>query len=122
MLPGYALRLSPLGFAGWLGLLITALNLMPVGQLDGGHTARAMFGHRKGTVISSVVMWTLILLAVFVFPALMLWAIIVFFLARRASPPLNDITPLGRGRTLLGCFTFAILAMILIPFPQGWWK
>ena len=116
------LRLSPMAFAGWLGLLITALNLLPIGQLDGGHTARAMFGHRTGTLISTIAMWTLLLLAIFVWPALMIWALIVFIIARRGTPPLNDLTPVSPGRRLLGFVTFGILAMILLPFPHGLWQ
>jgi membrane-associated protease RseP (regulator of RpoE activity) len=49
---GAVVNLSPIAFAGWLGLVITALNLVPVGQLDGGHIARAMFGTRVGGLIS----------------------------------------------------------------------
>lgn len=118
---GHIIRLSPLAFAGWLGLLITALNLMPIGQLDGGHIARAMFGTRTGTSISRVAMWTLFLLALFVWPGLMMWTIIVFFIAGRGTPPLNDVTPISSGRRWLGYGTFAILAAIVVPLPHGLW-
>ncbi len=121
LLPGDVLRLSPLAFAGWLGLFITGLNLLPIGQLDGGHTARAMFGDRAGRTISTVALWALFLLALLKWPSLMMWVIIVFFLAGRSTPPLNDLTPITRGRQVVGWITFAILAMILIPMPSGWW-
>ncbi len=118
---GHMLRLSPLAFAGWLGLLVTALNLLPIGQLDGGHMARAMFGQRVGRTISSVAMWSLFLLAIFVWPALLFWAIIVFFIAGRGTPPLNDITRISPGRRWLGYATFLILALILAPLPHGFY-
>ncbi|MDE3084300.1 MAG: site-2 protease family protein, partial [Verrucomicrobiota bacterium] len=118
---GHIVRLSPLAFAGWLGLFITALNLLPIGQLDGGHVARAMFGNRIGNTISTVAMWSLLLLAIFVWPGLMTWALIVFFIAGRGVPPLNDLTPITPGRRCVGYATFAILAMILLPLPHSWW-
>lgn len=122
LLHGSALRLSPLAFAGWLGLVITALNLLPIGQLDGGHTARAMFGTRAGRIVSNIAMWSLFLAALFFWPGLMFWAIIVFFIAGNSSPPLNDITPITRGRLWLGYIAFIILALILIPLPLSWWN
>jgi len=118
---GYVLQLSPLAFAGWLGLIITALNLLPIGQLDGGHMARAMFGQRVGTIISTVAMWSLLLLALFVWPGLLAFAILVFFMAGRSVPPLNDLMPITPARRRLGYITFAILAMILIPLPHAFW-
>ena len=118
---GHVLRLSPLAFAGWLGLFVTALNLLPVGQLDGGHIARAMFGTRIGSTVSTVAMWSLLLLAIFVWPGLMMWALIVFFIAGRGTPPLNDITPVTPGRRWLGYAAFIILALILIPLPHTLW-
>ena len=118
---GHMLRLSPLAFAGWLGLLVTGLNLLPIGQLDGGHMARAMFGSPIGATIGSVAMWSLFLLAIFVWPALLFWALIVFFLAGRGAPPLNDVTPITTGRSWVGYATFLILALILIPLPHAFW-
>jgi membrane-associated protease RseP (regulator of RpoE activity) len=118
---GDTLRLSPLAFAGWLGLFITALNLLPIGQLDGGHIAHAMFGRRLGDRIGSVALWTLVLLAIFVWPGLMMWAIIVFFIAGTAVPPLNDLTPLTPKRRLLGYTVFVILGLILAPLPHSLW-
>jgi membrane-associated protease RseP (regulator of RpoE activity) len=116
---GDALRLSPLAFAGWLGLLVTALNLIPVGQLDGGHIARAVFGTRVGTMVSWLAMLSLFLLAVFVWPGLLMWAIIVFFLAGRGTPPLNDVSPLTPARKVLGVAAFVLLALILLPLPEA---
>lgn len=118
---GSVIRLSPLAFAGWLGFFITALNLLPVGQLDGGHITRAMFGGRIGQTISSVSMWSLFLLALFVWPGLMMWALIVFLIAGRGAPPLNDLTPLNWGRRALGFLTLLILALILTPVPHVLW-
>ena len=88
----------------------------------GGHMARAMFGRRIGETISNVAMWSLFLLAIFVWPGLMLWAIVVFFIAGRGTPPLNDITPISTGRRWIGYATFLILALILIPLPHAFWQ
>src|SRR5205814_3531602 len=119
--PDAIIHLSPLAFAGWLGLFITGLNLLPIGQLDGGHTARGMFGSRVGGAISRIAMWTLFLLALFVWPGLFMWAIVVFFLAGRATPPLNDLSPIPRWRKALGYFTFVMLALIIAPMPRAFW-
>ena len=119
---GHVLRLSPLAFAGWLGLLVTALNLLPIGQLDGGHMARAMFGARMGHTISSVSLWLLFLLAIFVWPGLLMWAIIVFFIAGTGTSPLEDVTSLTPWRRRLGYLTFAILVAILLPLPHALWQ
>lgn len=118
---GHILRLSPLAFAGWLGLLITGLNLLPIGQLDGGHISHALFGWRLGEKIGNVALWTLVLLAIFVWPGLMMWAIIVFFIAGTAVPPLNDLTPLPSNRRWLGYATFVVLGLILAPLPHSLW-
>lgn len=120
LLQGQMLQLTPLAFAGWLGLLVTALNLLPIGQLDGGHIARAMLGTRAGTWISQIAMFGLFI-AAFIQPQFLFWALIVFFIARRVSPPMNDVTRISAGRLWLGALAFLILALIIIPMPQPLW-
>jgi membrane-associated protease RseP (regulator of RpoE activity) len=111
------LSLHPLAFAGWLGLIVTALNLLPIGQLDGGHMSHALFGSRHARVVSLVAMVSLFLLALFVWPGLMFWAFVVFFLAgTRDLPAANDLTPLDPARKLLAYFTFLLLLLIM-PVP-----
>lgn len=120
MAEGHQLILHPLAFAGWLGLFVTALNLLPIGQLDGGHLAHALFGARRGHAISVGALITLFALALFVWPGLIMWAIIVWFIAgTRDAPALNAITPLDPGRRALGWFAFLILAAIIIPVPHA---
>ena len=121
LLEGQVLRLSPLAFAGWLGLMVTALNLLPIGQLDGGHIARAMFGRRASDTIGSVAMWTLLLLGLFVCPGLLTWAILVFYIAGRSAPPVDDLTPLTLSRRCFGYAAFTVLALILTPLPHKPW-
>lgn len=119
-LVGHTLQLHPLAFAGWLGLIVTALNLLPIGQLDGGHIADAMFGQRTSAMISTAAMFALFGLGLFVWSGLLFWAFIVFFITGRKSlPPLNDLTPLTPPRLALGWLTMAILAAILFPVPHG---
>jgi membrane-associated protease RseP (regulator of RpoE activity) len=119
-LEGQQLLLHPLAFAGWLGLVVTALNLMPVGQLDGGHIAHSMFGARRSHVIGVGALITIFALALFVWPGLMLWAWLVWFIAgTRDVPPLDDVTPLDERRRALGWFGFVLLAAILLPVPHS---
>jgi membrane-associated protease RseP (regulator of RpoE activity) len=116
----HQLMLHPLAFAGWLGLFVTALNLLPVGQLDGGHIAHALFGSRRGHAISVGALIALFALALFVWPGLMIWAVIVWFIAgTRDVPALDDVTPLNPARRALGWFAFLLLAAIMIPVPRA---
>jgi Peptidase family M50 len=120
VLEGNHLLLHPVAFAGWLGLIVTALNLLPIGQLDGGHMSHALFGSRNARGISMVAMASLFGLALFVWPGLMLWAFIVFFIAgTRDAPAANDLTPVGPPRRALGYFTFLLLLLIIVPVPHS---
>lgn len=119
-LQGNHLLLHPLAFAGWLGLIVTALNLLPIGQLDGGHISHALFGSRRAHGLSMVALTLLLLLALFVWPGLMFWALIVFFIAgTQDAPAANDVTPVGFAREALGYFTFFLLLLIITPVPHS---
>ena len=117
---GNHLLLHPLAFAGWLGLIVTALNLLPIGQLDGGHISHALFGSRHAHAISAIALAALFVLALFVWPGLMFWAIIVFFIAgTRDAPAADDVTPIGWPRRLLGYFSLLLLLLIILPVPHA---
>lgn len=117
---GHYLVLHPLAFAGWLGLMITALNLLPVGQLDGGHIAHALFGRRRAQTVGSATLVVLVGLGLFVWSGLLFWALIVFFIAGRPGmPPMEDVTRLDARRRAVAWGSFALLALILLPFPHA---
>src|SRR3970282_2764728 len=112
------LRVQPVGLAGWVGLFVTALNLFPVGQLDGGRIAYALFGvhHRKVSMGTFVA-----LLARGVVTQSMnwiVWAGLLFFLIGfHHSPPLNDVTPLSAGRRVVGLACLVLLVLLILPVP-----
>ena len=116
---GSRLLFNPLAFAGWLGLIVTALNLLPIGQLDGGHIAHALFGSRHAHVLSVIALISLFVLALFRWPGLLFWAVIVFFIAgTRDAPAADDVTPIGRARRALGYFALLLLLLIIVPVPS----
>lgn len=117
---GHYLILHPLAFAGWLGLMITALNLLPVGQLDGGHVARALFGQSRAQAIGRATLFGMVALGLFVWSGLLFWAFLVFFIAGTPGmPPMEDVTPIDARRRALAWSSFALLALILLPFPHA---
>lgn len=117
---GHYLVLHPLAFAGWLGLMITALNLLPVGQLDGGHIAHALFGGARAARIGRIALGGMVVLGLFVWPGMISWALIVYFIAGRpGTPPLDDVTVLDGKRRALGWFAYGLLALILLPVPHA---
>ncbi|WP_392535911.1 site-2 protease family protein [Nostoc sp. C117] len=113
-----ALDLHPVAVAGFLGLVVTALNLMPVGQLDGGHIVHAMFGQRTAIVIGQIARVLLLLLSL-IREELLLWAIILLFMPLIDEPALNDVTELDNGRDIWGLLAMALLVIIVLPLPQA---
>jgi membrane-associated protease RseP (regulator of RpoE activity) len=111
-----AIHLHPVAIAGCLGLVVTALNLMPVGQLDGGHIVHAMYGQRMGAIVGQVSR-LLVVLLVFVHPELLIWAILLFFIPAVDEPALNDVSELDNRRDLLGLVALTLLVMIVLPAP-----
>ncbi len=113
--PSGLVNLSPLALAGWVGIFVTAINLLPAGQLDGGHVFRALFGDRTRYVSYGVVI-LLFALGIY-YTGWWFFAILVLFLGLRHPPPLNDQTPLGTGRYLVGALVLAILVTGFVVVP-----
>ncbi len=112
-----AIKMHPVAVASCLGMVVTAFNLMPVGQLDGGHIVHAMLGQRTGATVGQVARILLLLLS-FAQNYLMLWAIILFLIPANDEPTLNDITELDNQRDLWGIAALAILLLIILPAPD----
>jgi len=129
-LTGTAARLDsgtvhPVVFAGWVGMFVTVLNLLPVGQLDGGHILRALLGKRQATVAAAVpgALFALAAYLLFVrdgFDSVGIWAMWGVFATVLAvagpATPIRD-EPLGRGRVALGILTFVLGALCFWPIP-----
>ena len=114
-------NLHPVALAGWVGLLVTAINLLPAGQLDGGHVFRALLGDRARFVSYGAV--AILFGLGFLYPGWFIFALLIFVLGVRHPPPLNDISPLDAKRWALGLFAAAILVtgFVIIPIasPTG---
>ena len=113
---GKALHLHPLAVAAYIGLIITALNLMPVGQLDGGHIVHAMFGQRTAMIVGQLTRIFMLVLAM-IRPEFLIWAILLFLMPIADQPALNDVTELDDKRDFLGLFSLTLLILILLPVP-----
>jgi len=113
------LLLHPIGYAGWVGLFVTALNLLPVGQLDGGHIVYALFGRRSRTIFFIAVA-VLTFITVFYNPGWMLLLVLIILFGFRHPPPLDDETPLDGKRKVIGGLMFLafFLSFSPVPFPQ----
>jgi membrane-associated protease RseP (regulator of RpoE activity) len=107
----------PIGFAGWIGLLVTALNLLPVGQLDGGHVIYALFG-RRAIWIARLALVTILTLGVLRWwDGWLIWGVLLLFLGIRHPPPLDPYTPLDFKRKIAGWITLGILVVTFTPAP-----
>jgi len=110
------IALHPTGFAAWVGFLVTAINLLPAGQLDGGHIARALLGDNS-RYLSYITIGALFMMGLF-FAGWLFFAIIIVFLGLRHPPPLNDITKIGIKRQVVGVVALVILVTSFAPIPM----
>jgi membrane-associated protease RseP (regulator of RpoE activity) len=115
----YLVILHPIAFAGWAGLFVTAINLLPIGQLDGGHIVYALFG-RKSRAIFLIAVAALSFITVFFNPGWILLLILIILFGFRHPPPLDDQTSLDWKRKLIGGIIFLafFLSFTPVPFPQ----
>ena len=111
--------LHPMAFAGWVGLFITSLNLIPIGQLDGGHVLYAILRRRAHSVATGLLV-AAIFLVVLDFQHLWQWTVMLLLLLLIGPihpPTANDGEPLGAGRTILGWLTLAFILVGFTPIP-----
>jgi membrane-associated protease RseP (regulator of RpoE activity) len=106
---------SPIAFAGWAGLLVTALNLIPAGTLDGGHVIYSLFGDSAKKLFPFI--WgALIVLGLF-WNGWWLWAVLLLWLGRVHAEPLDQITPLDSGRRIVALIVIIIFILTFMPVP-----
>jgi len=112
---GTDVLLHPLAWAGWAGLLVTMLNLIPAGQLDGGHAIYVLLGKATARLWPFII-GTLLLLGM-VWPGWYLWAGMVFLMGRTYARPRDEITPLDSRRKWLAVFGLVLFVLVFIPVP-----
>lgn len=114
-------HLNQVAWAAWVGLLVTALNLMPVGQLDGGHLMYSLLGSRARqlfipvmAVLGALTLTSFLIDSTFTWG---IWIVLLFFFGRAHAEPLDDVTPLDPRRRWLGIATVVIFLLIFVPIP-----
>ena len=129
-------QISPVAWAGWVGLFVTAINLLPAGQLDGGHITFALFG-KRAALLGRI---TVVILAILSLPALLpqpldlsflgvpglnypgyigwiVWVGLIFLTGVQHPVPLNDISDIGPGRKALGVLAIVLFILLFTPLP-----
>ncbi len=112
----YSIILHPVAFAGWIGLFVTSLNLIPVGQLDGGHILYAVIGgrHRQTSIFFIGV---LIILGIFLWMGWLVWAALLLILGVKHPPVIYWEIPLDKKRSIASLCTLIIFIITFIPEP-----
>jgi membrane-associated protease RseP (regulator of RpoE activity) len=113
---GYDVLIHPIAYAGWVGLFITALNLLPIGQLDGGHIVYGVFG-RYSSIVSRTLIPVLVLLAIFYNMGWLVLVGLLLFFGIGHPQPLDAETPLDRPRRILAFVMLVVFVLSFIPAP-----
>ncbi len=117
---GYYVNMHPMAFAAWFGLLATALNLFPIGQLDGGHISYAVLG-RRSTLVTLVMICVAIVLAAFVSMSWVVWTLLLIVMLIAFGPrhprTIDEHVPLDRTRMLLALFALFMFVVCFTPNP-----
>ncbi|MBI4928097.1 MAG: site-2 protease family protein [Anaerolineae bacterium] len=113
---GLDVTIHPIAWAGWGGMLITSLNLIPAGQLDGGHVFYVLLGRKNAARLLPFILAGLVGLGFF-WNGWWLWAGLLFFLGRFYAEPLDEITPLDTPRKILAVIAVLIFILVFIPVP-----
>src|SRR5574342_424401 len=115
--PGYDVFLHPVGFAAWLGLFVTTLNLLPIGQLDGGHVLYALLGRSRAAAASRAVSWGLFLAGFFLSWSWLLWWLLTRAVVGLRHPAALAEEPLSAGGRALAVASLLLFALTFIPVP-----
>lgn len=115
-LGGVDVMLNPVAWAGWIGILVTSLNLIPAGQLDGGHMLYVLLGARRARLLLPFILVALVGLGFF-WNGWWLWALLIFLLGRVYAEPLDQITPLDGPRKALAILALVIFVLVFTPVP-----
>lgn len=107
---------NPIALASYFGILLTGINLLPAGQLDGGHIAYALFG-RRARLLGVLVVAALLMMGWLFWTGWYLWAALIFFTGLRHATPLNDVTGLDAGRWAIAVGAVVIFLLTFIPQP-----
>ncbi len=113
---GIDVTMNSVALAGWAGLLITGLNLIPVGQLDGGHLLYGIMGKRTQKIVPFIIV--ILMLLGLVWSGWWLWALLILVLNRRHGEPLDEITPLDTRRKLIAILGLLVFILVFIPVPM----
>jgi membrane-associated protease RseP (regulator of RpoE activity) len=118
---GYDIYLSPVAFAGWAGLFITALNLLPLGQLDGGHVIYALLGVHSTKVykvgISLFCLFTIYLIVRYHNPVWFVFAVLLLFVGFKHPPPIDPYIQLDFKRKCIGVLMLIVFLLSFTPIP-----
>jgi membrane-associated protease RseP (regulator of RpoE activity) len=106
-----------MALAGWLGFFVTALNLMPLSQLDGGHIVYAALGRGHRRIVWLFLGVLVALFAISRWPGWLVWVALAVGLGLRHPPPLDDLTPLDPSRRALALIALALLVVLITPLP-----
>ena len=107
--------INQLASAGWTGLLVTGLNLLPIGQLDGGHTLYSLIGDRARVLFFPVLV--IMALLATLYTGWTLWLFLLFFFGRMYATPLDNITPLNPRRKVIAIISLVLFFLVFMPIP-----
>ena len=118
---GMTLTLGPMGLAGWFGLFLTGLNLLPIGQLDGGHVTYALLG-KRASFVSRLGFWACVG-HIYFGTNWLIWSVLLLFLGRQHPRTMDDYEPVGDGRAVVGLIGFVVFVLCFVPDPiVGSWQ
>lgn len=113
---GYGISWHPIAIAAYFGILVTGFNLLPAGQLDGGHISYAMLGP-AARPLAVVTFLALLVMGALLWSGWFIWAVLVLLLGLRHATPLNDVTPLDFPRKIIGVGALLLFLLTFVPKP-----